>query len=179
MRESSKSAAVTTERYTGFQVTVLVALRLLIGWRFFYEGLSKVLNPYWTSAGFLVESEWWFKGIFLSLAANPSTLAVVDFLNAWGPVLIGLGLMLGLLTRTATTAAIVLLALYYIAAPPFAAYSYSMPAEGSYLVVNKVLVELAAVLVLLAFPTGRSYGLDRIVFWKRDPEHGALKRARA
>ena len=60
-------------------------------------------------------------------------------------------------------AGIVLLALYYLAAPPFAGLSYAMPAEGSYLIVNKVLIELAALVVLLAFPTGRWLGLDRLV----------------
>ncbi|NIQ97736.1 MAG: DoxX subfamily, partial [Desulfuromonadales bacterium] len=47
----------------------------------------------------------------------------------------------------------VLLFLYYIAAPPFVGYVYAMPAEGAYLIVNKVLIELAAMFVLLAFPT--------------------------
>ena len=71
----------------------------------------------------------------------------------------------------------VLLALYYIAAPPFAGYTYAMPAEGSYLVVNKVLIELAAVVVLLAFPTGMLFGLDRLIFWKRTNEFQAMQQA--
>ncbi len=179
MQGSAKSEAVPIQDFSKFQTTVLVALRIVIGWHFFYEGLAKLVNPYWTSAGFLAESQWWFGGLFISLASSPSTLAVVDFLNIWGLVLIGLGLMLGCFTRVATIAAIVVLALYYIAAPPFVGYVYSMPAEGSYLIVNKVLVELAAVLVLLAFPTGRSFGLDRLIFWKRSPEYQALRQAQA
>jgi len=165
--------------YGNFQLTALVALRMLIGWHFFYEGLTKLLNPYWTSAGYLSEAQWWFQSMFLNLAANPSALAVVDFLNAWGLVFIGLGLMLGCLTRAATIAGIVLLALYYIAAPPFVGYAYSMPAEGSYLIVNKVLIELAALLVTLAFPTGRLVGLDRLIFWKSNPGTQALEQAHA
>jgi thiosulfate dehydrogenase [quinone] large subunit len=148
-----------------FQATALVALRLLIGWHFAYEGIAKMLNPYWTSAGFLADAQWLFKGTFLRLAADPGALAVVDALNAWGLTAIGLGLMLGVLTRTATVAGMVLLLLYYIVAPPFIGYATAMPAEGSYLWVNKVLVELAALLVLLAFPTGAEFGLDR--FWAR------------
>ena len=38
-------------------------------------------------------------------------------------------------------------------------------AEGSYLFVNKTLIEGVAVLVLLAFDTGRIAGLDRL--WQR------------
>jgi thiosulfate dehydrogenase [quinone] large subunit len=87
--------------------------------------------------------------------------------------------MLGLLTRTATVAAMVLLFLYYIAAPPFASYAYAMPTEGSYLVVNKVLIELVALAVLFAFPTGKLFGLDRFLPWKRHTEAASLQRAHA
>ena len=170
---------VSVRQHSSFQVTALVALRVLIGWHFFYEGIAKLTNPYWTSAGYLAESKWWFSGLFYSLATNSSVLGAVDFLNSWGLVFIGLGLMLGCLTRAATIGGVVLLALYYIAAPPFAGYTYAMPAEGSYLVVNKVLVELSAMVVLLAFPTGMLFGLDRLIFWKRTPEYQALKRAHA
>ena len=168
---------LSVKPYTDFQTTALVVLRVLIGWHFLYEGLAKLGNPYWTSAGYLAESKWWFSGIFISMATHEPVLAVVDFINSWGLVVIGLGLMLGCLTRAATIAAIVLLALYYIAAPPFAGYTYAMPAEGSYLVVNKVLIELAAVVVLLAFPTGMLFGLDRLIFRKRTPEYRALRQA--
>ena len=152
-----------------FQAGTLVALRLVIGWHFLYEGLAKLLNPYWTSAGYLAESQWWFSGVFLAIAASPTAVTIVDYLNMWGQTLIGLGLMLGLFTRWATLAGVALLALYYIVAPPFAGYTYPMPAEGSYLIVNKVLIELAALLVLLAYPTERTFGLDRIA---GGPRHG-------
>ncbi|MFQ6046354.1 MAG: DoxX family membrane protein [Gemmatimonadales bacterium] len=171
--------------YSNFQVTALVGLRIFIGWHFFYEGLAKLLNPYWTSAGYLAESQWWFKGWFLKIATSPSALSVVDFLNVWGLILIGLGLMLGLLARPAAIAGIVLLALYYIAAPPFAGYGYSIPAEGSYLVVNKVLIELVALCVLLAFPTSKVFGLDglvsfdKLMFWKRSRRPAATSQAHA
>jgi thiosulfate dehydrogenase [quinone] large subunit len=153
--------------WTRFQATALVTLRILIGWHFLYEGLAKLTNPYWTSAGYLAESQWWFKGLFLDLAANPTLLTLVDYINIWGLILIGLGLMLGALTQVATISGIVLLALYYLAAPPFPGLSYSIPAEGSYIVVNKVLIELAALVVLLAFKTGRILGVDRLVQERR------------
>lgn len=143
----------------------LISLQILIGWHFFYEGLAKLLNPYWSSAGYLGEAEWWLGGMLRDLAANPSAVAVIDLLNMWGLTLIGLALFLGLLTRPALIAGMVLLFLYYIAAPPFPAYSYAMPAEGSYLVVNKILIELVAMGVLLAFPTHRLFGLDRLIPW--------------
>ena len=150
-----------------FQFGTMVALRVLIGCHYLYEGLAKLLNPYWTSAGYLAESQWWFKGVFVAIAASPGAVTVVDYVNMWGQVAIGLGLMFGLFTRWSAIAGIVLLALYYIAAPPFVGYTYPIPAEGSYLIVNKVLIELAALLVVLAYPTEQTFGLDRFLARKK------------
>jgi thiosulfate dehydrogenase [quinone] large subunit len=151
---------------TRFQTSALVTLRILIGWHFLYEGLAKLTSPYWTSAGYLADSKWFLHGTFVSIAASPTAVTVVDLLNEWGLTLIGLGLILGLLTRWAAWAGVVVLALYYIAAPPFVGWTYALPSEGSYLVVNKVLIELVALLVLLAFGAGREWSLDGL-FAKR------------
>jgi thiosulfate dehydrogenase [quinone] large subunit len=156
-------------KYTNFQATALVVLRIFIGWHFFYEGLSKLFNSYWTSAGYLAQSQGLFKGIFHNIAASPAMLTFVDHFNTWALILIGLGLMAGLLTRVSAIGAIVLLALYYVAVPPFVGLEYSMPMEGSYVIVNKVLIELAAVVVLLAFRAGEIFGLDPWIARKRNP----------
>ncbi len=142
---------------------MLIALQLAIGWHFLYEGLAKILNEHWTAAGYLAASQWWFQSLFEKLATSPGLLGVVDVLNSWGLVAVGAGLMLGLLTRYAAVAGIVALALYYIAAPPFAGLTYAMPSEGSYLVVNKVMIEAFALTVLLVFPTRGLFGLDRLM----------------
>jgi thiosulfate dehydrogenase (quinone) large subunit len=157
----------TAHSYTGLRLGALVTLRLLIGWHFFYEGLAKLVSPYWTSAEYVNQASWLFAGLFKDIAASPTAVTVVDTLNVWGLMAIGLGLIVGLFTRTATAAGVFVLLLYYIVAPPFVGLTYPMPAEGSYLIVNKVLIEAAALLVLLAFPTGRLVGLDGLVFRKR------------
>ncbi len=113
--------------YTKLQAVALVALRFAIGWHFFYEGLTKFMNPYWTSAGYLSASQGFASEWFEWLVADPGRLAIVDGLNKWGLVIIGLLLMLGLLTRTATILAIVLLALYYFATPPWVGLEYAFP----------------------------------------------------
>ena len=165
--------------YSSFQVTTLVALRMLIGWHFCYEGIAKLLNPYWTSAGYLAGSQWFLKEELIDLAANATAVTVVDVLNEWGLVAIGLGLMLGALARPAAIAGVVLLSLYWIVAPPFAGVTYPMPAEGSYVLVNKVLVELAALLVVVAFPTSNVYGLDRFLARTRNATPAAHEAAAA
>jgi thiosulfate dehydrogenase [quinone] large subunit len=157
-----------TERpYSGFQLGALVTLRLLIGWHFFYEGLAKLVNSYWTSAEYLDQASWLLAGTFKKIAASPGAVTVVDALNVWGLMAIGLGLIVGFLTRPAAIAGVVVLMLYYVVAPPFVGLTYSMPTEGSYLVVNKVLIEAIALLVLIAFPTGRAFGMDGVIFRKR------------
>jgi thiosulfate dehydrogenase [quinone] large subunit len=156
----SRSAAA---ELGGFQLTTLVVLRMLVGWHFLYEGVAKITSTAWTSASYLQESQGWFSETFQNLAANPGAVAAVDILNEWGLTLIGLALLVGVLTRTAAVAGIVLLALYYLAAPPLPGLEYAIPTEGSYLIVNKVLVELAALMVLLALPTSHRIGLDRLL----------------
>ncbi len=147
-----------------WQLTSLVTLRVLIGWHFLYEGLVKLIDPDWSAASYLIESQWLFKGFFHSLAGNATSLAVVDFLNVWGLILIGLGLFLGCFTRISSIGGIVLLAFYYISHPSFLNLEYALPSEGNYLIVNKTLIELIAIWVIYLFPTGRIIGIDRFIF---------------
>ncbi|MCD8265478.1 MAG: hypothetical protein LUD02_16080 [Tannerellaceae bacterium] len=51
--------------------------------------------------------------------------------------------------------------MYYLSHPSFIGANYLMPFEGSYLWINKNLVELAALGVLLVYPTSHVLGLDR------------------
>lgn len=153
--------------YTTLQLTALVILRVVIGWHFLYEGMVKLLNPYWSSAGFLLETKGILKGLATSIVANPRALGLVDFLNKWGLVLIGLGLIAGCLTRAACISGMVLLLFYYVFHPPLIGYTYTTPAEGSYLIINKNLIELFALFVLAIFPTASIIGLDRFIFFKK------------
>jgi len=149
---------------TGWQTWALVVLRVAIGWHFLYEGITKLLNPDWSSLGYLMDSGGLFRGMFHSMAANATMLNILDFMNVWGLILIGTGLILGLLSRVAVISGMVLLAFYYLSHPAIIGASYAIPSEGSYLWVNKNLIELLALWVLLLFPTWRTVGLDRFVF---------------
>jgi len=154
-------------KYTNYQLFWLVALRVSIGWHFLYEGLVKLTNPNWSSVGFLLDSEGLFSGIFLNLASNPNTLYWVDMLNIWGLIAIGTGLILGLFSRIAIASGILLLSMYYFSHPPFIGLSYAMPTEGSYLIVNKILIEAIAMIVLFLFPTSKRIGIDRLIFSRK------------
>lgn len=151
---------------TRIQSLFLVLLRLAIGWHFLYEGIVKLWSPNWSAGGYLSDSGGPLKNIFYYMASNNAILSVVDFLNTWGLILVGLGLIVGLLTRWAAFGGILLLLLYYLSHPPLINTEYALPAEGSYLIVNKNLIEMLALLVILVFPTGKTVGIDR--FFKRN-----------
>ena len=155
---------MSNNKYTNLQSVALVVLHILIGWHFLYEGIAKFLNPYWSSAGYLSESKGLFSFLFQSMAENPGILKVVDFLNVWGLIAIGAALIAGCFTRAASISGMILLFMYYVCSPPFVGYAYSAPAEGSYVIVNKILIEMFALFALTVFPTGRIFGLDRLIF---------------
>jgi thiosulfate dehydrogenase [quinone] large subunit len=145
------------------QVTTLVVLRVLIGWHFLYEGLSKLTTPGWSASGYLLQSRGPLSGFFRWMASDPSVLANVNLLNQWGLTAIGLGLILGCFTRLASASGVLVILLFYLCNPPFVGYYYSTPTEGSYLIVNKNLVEAAALVVILVTDSGRAAGLDRLI----------------
>jgi len=89
------------KRYTTLQSTVLITLRFLIGWHILYEGFAKLINPNWSSLSFLKESQWILSGFAKWITSNPTVLNMVDFLNTWGLIAIGLGVILGLFFRVA------------------------------------------------------------------------------
>lgn len=154
--------------YSNSQLTLLVALRIIMGWYCLYEGIAKLLNPNWSAAPYLMDSGGWFTELFQSLTNNPDVVYVIDILNIWGLIAIGAGLILGFMTRTATIAGIVLLSFYYLSHPPLVGTNYAMPTEGSYLWVNKTLIEIFVFATLLVFPTSNRIGLDRLVFGKAE-----------
>jgi thiosulfate dehydrogenase (quinone) large subunit len=159
--------------YSNWQLASLVMMRVLIGWHFLYEGLVKLANPNWSSAGFLSSSKGFMSDFFIGIALNPTLLWISDFLNMWILTIVGICLMLGLFSRYALIPGIFLMVLYYFATPPFIGLHYNVPFEGNYLIVNKTLIELSAMLVLFVFPTGRILGLDRLIFRRYDiPEAG-------
>jgi thiosulfate dehydrogenase [quinone] large subunit len=155
-----------------WSLSAITVMRILVGWHFFYEGLGKVTAESWSAAGYLRQARGPFAETFRWIASQPNLLANADTVTMWGLTLVGLCLILGLFTRTASAAGAILIVLFYLAAPPFIGYHYSLPSEGSYLVVNKNLVELGALAVIFTTRTGHFAGLDRILnglFVRRRP----------
>ena len=158
-----KNDLTSNDAYSGSQLIGLVILRILIGWHFLYEGISKLVNPYWSSAAYLLDSKWIFSSLAERIVANPTLLEFTDSVNMWGLTIVGLSLLLGFMSRYGAIAGLVFILLYYIFAPPFIGLEYSKPGEGSYIIVNKNLIEACALYVLYLFPTSQLIGLDRLI----------------
>ena len=158
-----KNDLTSNDAYSGSQLIGLVILRILIGWHFLYEGISKLVNPYWSSAAYLLDSKWIFSSLAERIVANPTLLEFTDSVNMWGLTIVGLSLLLGFMSRYGAIAGLVFVLLYYIFAPPFIGLEYSKPGEGSYIIVNKNLIEACALYVLYLFPTSQLIGFDRLI----------------
>lgn len=152
--------SITFGRGSMIAITVL---RILVGWHFFYEGLTKLTAPSWTAAGYLKQARGPFGEMFRGIAADPNMLANADLMTMWGLTIVGVCLIVGLFTRLASVAGIGFILLFYFATPPFIGYFYTVPSEGSYLIVNKNLVEAAALGVIFMTRSGLFAGLDRII----------------
>ncbi|MBP1663714.1 MAG: putative rane protein [Bacteroidetes bacterium] len=150
--------------FSKIQLFCLIALRVVIGWYFLYEGLSKFFTPGWTSYGYLMDSQGLFAGLFKSMGQNQALMPFIDAVNIYGLILIGLFLILGLFEKLGYIGAIALLTLYYLSHPASLNATYLLPPEGSYLWINKNIVMLCSVFVLMAFPTAKRIGFDRIIF---------------
>lgn len=153
---------------SNFQLTVLVILRVIIGWYFLYEGLAKLLSPGWSAYAYLVDSQGFFSNLFNSLSQNETLMPIVDAFNVYGLILIGLLLIVGLFEKSSIIAAILFLLMYYLSHPALIDSQYMLPPEGSYLWINKNIVMMSALFVLLAFPTAQRIGLARYFFNKKN-----------
>ena len=129
----------------------LFLLRLGIGWVFFYAGWLKVITYFtpakdWTAAGFLGHLEGPFAGLFSGMAGN----TLINYLNAYGLLLVGVALLLGVLVRWSAFWGIVLMVLYYLA---------GFPPENAF-VVDQHIIYILVLVVLSAVGAGRNLGLD-------------------
>lgn len=101
------------------------------------------------------------------LALGPVRPAVtemsrINYRTMWGLAIFGGLLMLGLFSRLSALGGAALLGLFYMAMPPWPGVQ-EIPSIEHNLIVNKVLVEMIALLALAAIPSGKWFGLDAII----------------
>lgn len=130
---------------TIWQKITLLLLRLSLGWVFLYAGLTKLLNPNWTAAGFLNAAKT-FPGFYQWLA-SAGNIGWVNFLNQWGLTLIGAAMILGIGIKIASWAGAAMMLLYYIPVlvfPKIGANSYLVDDHIVYALVFLVFGALGA-----------------------------------
>ncbi|MBQ7822638.1 MAG: DoxX family protein [Bacteroidaceae bacterium] len=150
--------------YSKGQIAALLFLRIVIGWHFLYEGIAKILNPKWSSYGYLMDAKGFLADFYHWIAGNPTMLEASNLICMVGLTLVGLGLILGCFSRCAAFGGILFLCLFYFSHIPYIGAEYGMPFDGSYLWLDKSTVEIAALIVLIMFPSSRIIGVDRL--WK-------------
>ena len=116
-----------------------IALRLVLGWVFFYAGITKVLDPEWSAGGYLKGAK--VLSSFYGWLASPAVLPITNFLNEWGLTLIGTSLILGVGVRYSAVLGALLMLLYYIPQ----GFPYPNPHS---LIVDEHIVYIAALLLL-------------------------------
>lgn len=138
---------------TQAQKISLFLLRITIGWLMFYAGITKVLNPEWSAAGYLSNAKTFSS--FFQWFADPAILPYTNFINEWGLTLLGVSLILGVFVRLSSIFGIALMLLYYF---PVLEFPY-IPGAHAFIVDEHIIYAL--VLVLFAnLRAGRVWGLE-------------------
>lgn len=138
---------------TQFERVTLFLLRIGTGWMFLYAGITKIIDPTWTAAGYLQNAKT-FTGLFQWLASS-ANIGWVNFLNEWGLTLIGASLILGVFVRISSIFGAVLMLLYYF---PILDFPYPNPHA---FVVDEHIIYALALLALGALRVGRVMGIEK------------------
>lgn len=131
----------------------LSVLRVAMGWLMFYAGITKVLDPAWTAAGYGRGAKT-FSGLY-QWFVSPQNIGWIDFVNKWGLTLLGVSLILGVGVRLSSTLGAVLMLAYY-----FPVLEFPYVGEHAY-IVDEHIIYAAALAFLAAVRAGRYYGLEK------------------
>ena len=134
-----------------YQKISLFVLRLSVGWMFFYAGITKVVNPEWSAAGYLSGAKM-FVG-FYNWLLSPSILPTVNLVNEWGLTLLSISLILGIGVRLSSVLGALLMLLYYVP------LGFPYPNPHSY-IVDEHIIYLAILLFFATIRAGRVWGLE-------------------
>lgn len=139
-------------------VYAVFLLRIVMGWTLFQAGLTKITADGWTAAGYLqnaVHPDNPFQSMWSSFAGS----GLIDFLNTWGVLLVGLGLILGAFVRWNAFWGAVTMIFYWLSAWQ-GGISEGIPLEHGW-VVDDHIVYAFLLFGLGAIGAGRILGVDR------------------
>jgi len=139
----------------------VLALRLMMGYAFAYSGFTKVmegglLTTAWTADGYLVHAAATngnpLADVFLWMGTTDLFVAFLNVAVPWGELFIGLGLLVGLLTRLAAFWGAFMMLMFH-----FGNWSIE---HG---LINGDFAYMLVFLAVAAFGAGRILGLDALV----------------
>lgn len=128
----------------------LVFVRLLLGWWFLHAGLNKYATPGEFTAGWFLEQSETVVSPIITVFAGGATEAFVNAAIPIGEILIGLGLVLGCLTRLASFFGSFMLFFFY--------FGNEAWRRG---LVNGDLLGLVLFFTVMLFGAGRVWGVDQ------------------
>ena len=134
----------------------MLALRLTTGYAFLHAGYVKVTEAGWSANGYLANVAATngnpLQGMFAWMAGTPWFVEFVNVAVPWGELLIGLGILVGALTRLAALFGAFMMALFY--------FGNWEVAHGF---VNGDLTYMVVFLAVAALGAGRIVGLDAYI----------------
>lgn len=134
------------------QKYILFLLRISLGVLMLYAGITKVLDPAWSAAGYLTGAKTF--SVFFQRLAQPDLLPFINLVNEWGLTLLGVSLILGIFVRLSSVLGAALMLLYY-----FPILQFPYPDPHSYIVDEHIIYALA-LLYFASAKAGRVWGLD-------------------
>jgi len=153
---SSVGGFTAEGRLHTLSVWFILALRIMMGVAFFQSGFEKVLSGSFSASGYLMNAPQAngspAAGLFTAMGGSA---VFVDFVNVavpWGEVLIGLGLIVGGLTRLAAFWGAFMMLLFYLG---------NWDVAHGY--INGDFAYMLVFLSVAAFGAGRIMGLDQYI----------------
>ncbi len=132
---------------------LIVFFRLAMAWTFLYASSHQVFVSGWSVAGFLNSTKT-FHGVY-TLFTGPAIAPVLTFLVAYGHLLIGLSLLVGLMVRVSASFGIALMLLYWTAHMDFPYIS-----DTNNFLLDEHIVYAGVLVYLIMKHAGHVWGLD-------------------
>ncbi|MFC3478045.1 DoxX family protein [Halobacterium litoreum] len=145
-----------SEQWVGYSV---LGLRLVMAWTFLQAGLDKLLAGDWTAAPFLLNAippGNPLADLFTTLGTD--YVGLVNVLNVWGQILVGLALLVGAFVRFSAFWGAVMMLFYWLASLEGGLFDGLPIAHGW--VVDSHLVYAVLLFGLGAIGAGRIVGVD-------------------
>jgi thiosulfate dehydrogenase [quinone] large subunit len=131
----------------------IVGFRLVMAWTFLYAASHQIFDPSWSVAVFLSHTKT-FHDVY-AVFTTPTWAPIITLLVAYGHLLIGLSLLVGLMVRVSATFGVLLMVVYWTAHMDF---PYIENANN--FILDYHLVYAGVLIYLIVKQAGHVWGLD-------------------